>query len=629
MWAFAMPARAQDASPDAEETPTPVIPADAAPDKINEVVATVGGKDVTRTMLFWYNAAMPKSGVTASDVFKLPPSGLKKIVDDLAITREAAKRALAPNSGVSTETMAAYDAARERILAEMVEAREVDAKIPEASSQEIEECYSRNKTVFTSPFSFCIRHIFVSTYQPVVSKEGDTLESLAKTISGDAKKADGILVDNDAKSPRAPNYSEGNPLVKPLEPGEHLLVPMSPEAKKTKLAKIERAMSALKAGDDFTSTALKYSENDAQGTEIEGADQAGRPVLPAIMENIKKTHIGKYTPIFETKHGYNIMLVTRKTEEKVAPLKDVEGAVRQYLKSRKRVEALEHFTQGLYKMAELKIDFAKIKDPDVPGAAVVAHLGNKSYKRQDFLAKDLGKTAKDMRDDDLWPQIRASAKLKHDLRVLRALQLGIDKTPEYRARMESIPDRLLRNGWLAAQQKSLKTETITPEQAKEFFEKNREEFLLLPSYTFCLLAVKATGVTPEASKEAEAKAGDLVRDAHTLDEFKAVVQKQGERISGMGENGLLENRGEPDLPPALTEALKALEPGKMTPPVFVSPYAMVAWLIKVEPGRAATYEEAKEKLPEFVRQVKLSRFPKDLVESLLKEANVVMVKDSQ
>ena len=613
------------AQPGASPPPAVGIPGDVPPEKINETVGTVQGQEVTRLMLYYYNLVMQKTGVTASDIFKLPPSDLKAVVDDLAITRMAARHALAPGSGISSATLANYETEKNQILSRMVQAREVDAKMPEPTPQEIEQCYTRNTAAFKAPFSFSIRHILVSTYQEVESKPGDTLESIATKISGDASKVDYILVDDDTGSPRAPTYSSGDrTLIKPLEPGEHLLVPMSETDKQKKRGKMELAMQALKAGDNFTSVCLRFSENDAKGAIIEGADQAGRPVLPLVAENVKATPEGKYTPIFETKHGYNIMLVVKKTDEGVPPLKEAEETVKQYLKARKRAEMLDQFTRDLYKTPELKIDFARMKAPDTPSNTVVVRLGDKSYIRDSFLAKELGKTDKDMRDEDLWPQIRANSRLKADLLTLRAQQLGIDKTPECQAKMVSVPDRILRNGWLEVLRKRIETETITPKKAREFFENNRQEFSVPPTYTFCLLSIKAEKNTPEAVRAAESKAGELVRDARTLDDFKALVQKQGERIPGMNETGLVENRPEELLPPKLAAAMRNLQPGQTTPPTYVEPYIMVARLIKTAPGREATYEEAKERLPELIPQLKLARFPKEQVDELLKEANVVM-----
>ena len=92
----------------------------------------------------------------------------------------------------------------------------------------------------------------------------------------------------------------------------------------------------------------------------------------------------------------------------------------------------------------------------------------------------------------------------------------------------------------------------------------------------------------------------------------------------MNETGLVENRPEESLPPKLAAAMRNLQPGQTTPPTYVEPYVMVARLIKTTPGREATYEEAKERLPELIPQVKLGRFPKEQVDELLKEANVVM-----
>ncbi|NQU41969.1 peptidyl-prolyl cis-trans isomerase [bacterium] len=590
-----------------------------------EVAATIQGKPVTRQMLVFFNESS-KSGLTKKEIYKKPAAELIDLVKAMALNRIAADHARQPGSGVGVEVQEMARRKTEQVVLGTFYRNEIQNQMQEPTEEEIQEFYGANTESFSVPFTFSIRHIFVSAYESVETQEGDTLEGIAERIGGDPALVERILIDNDAKSPRAPGYLSGDrTAIKPLEPGEHLLVPLSEEGRKAKRDRIAEARQRLEAGDSFTSVAMEYSDNATKGEVIQGIQQSGRPVLPAILEAVESTPEGGITDIFETRHGYNIMAVVQKNPERVKPLEEVRIAIVQNLKQRKRDDLIREMLEKIYQGPELKVDYATFKDPATSPGLTVVRVGDREFAKEGFIRPELGETSKEMRDEDVDMLVRNHRDLATLLWFRFAKSLGLDESPEVLALNDASANRLLRDSWLKAKRDEIEKELPSAQEAKAYFEKHRESFMTPPAYTFYALALKVPGESQEGKDpvaETKARAAELLQGVGASEEFQRVAREHSDDMPGLGEDALLENARATDLSDAMGAELAALGRGQMGRPIFTNGYVVVPWLVdRLEP-RVPEYEEVREMLPKMVQNVKKARFPEDLVNDLLQEADI-------
>jgi parvulin-like peptidyl-prolyl isomerase len=602
-----------------------------------EVVGVLDGEEITREKLYWFVSASTIEGLSKEDVFTRPLPDTRDLVRELAATRVGARRALAPDSGVDAEKI--EEAARERdsVLASHLIEREILAGQPPLKDAEIREFYERNKAAFTTPFHFSMRLIFVSKYAAVTVQEGDTLESLAETISGGADAIDAILIDAANKPFRAPGHSRGNrATIKSLEPGERLLVPLSPESGQTSRAKIEEAKRRLDNGEDFATVAHEVSENESKGGLIDGVGLTGKVVLPEILAVARKTPPGRFSDVFETVHGYYIMKVEEKDEEETQPLDEAREQVIQRLTHEKNRGAMDRYTEALFDMPDLKINVDLLCDPQCPEEAVVVTLGEREFRGNDLLISQMERPSTRMRKEDVMPALFASRDLRKALALHKARQLGLHETDYYRFTVDGKVNRRLKNAYLDAVKARIPQMDLTEEESRRFFEENQETFRLAPTYSYYVLALRipdaGSGSDPQGTptpsldpaEETLRRLEALVDYVKDLEAFKRLIAQHSEDAGSRATEGLVEDAPEKLIDPMLINTLRALNPGQMSRPVRTKEYAVVVWLIHTSPSRLPTYAEVKEAVLPFYRKNKIDNFPNETILEMLQEVALVL-----
>jgi len=270
--------------------------------------------------------------MTADQLYEMESDKLKDFVENYFFNEKLAQ--LAEKEGMTQDPKIKHqiDFTKKRIIANMIYQTQVVDQAPLPSEEEVKKYYEDNKNIeFKRPFSFKMRHIFLSTYTPYVSVEGDSLESIAEKMSGNKKMMEFILRDDDTKEPRyvKPEDRDEKPYL-PLKPGERLLVP-KPEKEKQKIReKINKIAQDLKKGADFENMAQKFSEGTPTQGKIIGPvvpEKDKKPMLPEIVDAVKNTPVGKTTDIVQTKHGFNIIKVEEKTEEGFFPFEHAKRSI--------------------------------------------------------------------------------------------------------------------------------------------------------------------------------------------------------------------------------------------------------------------------------------------------------------
>ena len=603
-------------------------------DKVkDQVVATIDGKDITREMLTVYSKGMGGGGLLSDkDIATGGSEVLKPLVEDMAITQVAARHADETPEGKDPETLRMAEQYKKKLLLGMLFDKEIRQKVGVPTDKDIKQYYEANTKAFLQPFDFSMRKIFVSKYANVETKEGDTLEGLAAKISGDTRLTSMILVDNDVKSPRAPNYG-GRTAIPSVQPGEHLLVPLGPEGKKKKLEKIKQAEEQLKAGKSFLKVAAEFSEDEpqARGDEIKNVGATGRVVLPEIVRAAQETPLNTYSHIVETKHGYNIFLITEKRSEVPKPLAEVKDEIKKRVFTERQKETVDKYIGDLYRMPELKINYALFKDPATTDGAVVVTLGSKTYTNAEMQVPAVGKPTKTMSDQAVLTTLRDNRHLQTDLLLYKARQLKIDTSGVFQALVNGIINRYKRQAYMDLLSREEGAKEVAKQEAQDYFEKNRAEFVLPRAYTFYEMALRipnerttSTAAGAEMVKKLQLKCVELTQGVKDLDGFKQVVAQHSEDKAKSAKEGLAENVPESHIGPDLLKEIQSLKPGQMSRPVRQGRFVTVVWFVSSREPRQATLDDYKDDLQRVVKNAKMNRLTKDMEAKWLSEAHISM-----
>lgn len=595
----------------------------------DEVVAKVGGQDITREALVIYNQRANALPIASSDIVKGSKDSLKPLVEDLAITEIAAKHSDEMPEGRTTQVLSTVQKYKDQMLIELLLTKEVKDKIKSPSESEIKSYYEKNSSAYVTPFNFSMRHIFVANYVPVETRSGDTLESIAQRIGGDPKLAGMILVDTQDKPLRAPEYSKGTSFIPTLQPGERLLVPMGTEGKKKNFDRIRKAEQRLKAGEDFAKVANEMSETATKGEEITGVGLSGRPLLPELLKAAKETPVKGVSSIFETKHGYNIIQVTAKVDAAPKPLEEVRKEIETAVKREKEKEAITKYIEQLFTIPALKVNYTLLKDPATPDDAIVAELGKKKFTNKEAQVLVFGKPSKNMSDAAVIDTLRANRNVQANLLVYKATELGLDKSSTYRGLVDGQINVYKRKSLVEFLRQEEAKKQPSNEEAKAYFEANKASFTVPPTYTYYALIIRVPDATStltaqDASRQTLMKAAELTKDVKTLSDFKEVAGKYTVESESKKRNGLFQDIREDQMGKDLVKELQSLAPGQMGRPLQMGNGVGIVWLVEKKEGHPATLDDFKDKLPDEVKKVKMSRLDEDLKAKWLQEANLVM-----
>jgi parvulin-like peptidyl-prolyl isomerase len=634
--AWSMPGRvARAAGPEpaaAPAAPTPAFPAGT--------VAKVSGMELTRADLAGYAKMANEENFTDAIVASAENAALKPLVEELAITLLVTKQYLRLNKEIENTPLdanlirtALHDEQVE--LAQRYASQQVLPNVPEPTKEDVKAYYDKNLDHFIVPLVFSMRQIFVSTYEKVLTKEGETLEDVAKRIAGDEKAVGLILVDNDMKSPRAPGWTPEAPgATKPLEAGEHLLVPMSPEQKKKREARILDARKRLEKGEDFVAVAKKYSDAGA-GELIEDLPMTGRPVLPQFIESAKATAPGQLSKVFETKHGYNLIRVESKTEDKPVPLEKVATDIAGLLRSDDRTRTLEKAADALLAQPGVVIhfaalkDMAKSKDQNKRGDIAVMALGDTTVTLAELGTSSLGILTPDTPDAEIVRVLRGHPAVREILFARAARQSGLDKTKDIQLSLAAKVYRDLGKAFEGALTKRIDGQTVTDEEAQTFYDKNAKTLSAPPTCSFYLLAMGVNNTTgsaimpPEADK-ALTRLRKLVAPVKTADEFKKVAMENTTIEAARKDGCLVEKAPLNSMPPGISQALTNAEVGTMTEPIYFPPNVLVAWLLERTEGRVPTFDEAKSNITSMIRDKRIGEVFAQVRKEMVEQLGLVM-----
>ena len=591
----------------------------------DEQVATIGGESVTRGMLAEFAQHLKKPPQAPQEAFKGKPKELEPLIDELALALQVGKRA---DEVLEKDATAELHSKETVELIKTLYEQDILTKLVPPTPEEIRAYYEENEEAFKAPVAFSVRHIFVSNYQEVVTKPGQTLESLARDVSGDVSAVDLILVDNGPKSPRAPGYAKGNrATIKPLEPGERLLVPVSEETRKKNLEKIRQAKERVEKGEEFEKVAREVSDGSNPGKLIPWLGTNGRAILPEIREAVRKTDQGAVTDVFETRHGYNIMKVEMKAEQPPVPFDEAAQQIAKVLRDKKLNEMMDAYATRLYESPMLEVDYDKFADPATPDGAVVVKVGATEYTNKQVQMPMAGAVRKDMPHSQIMRLLRVNARIQNDLFALEARKKGLNKTVRYRMRVAGAVYMSYLETYLEQLRRKAIREDISPEEAKAYFESNRSAFAMPPKVTYFELAARIpTGSdgkpAPDGVNEATARLAGWVRNVQNRQELQQAIAEHSEDKASKARGGLVREKPVGALSPEASKTLGKMKPGALSEPYVEDGYVKIAWYESLTPRRALTLEDVGGNLPDLVKAHIVRGYPETFRRAMLERAKV-------
>ena len=340
------PAETTPAAPSAEEPSAEQKPAaDAKPIELPEVVATVNGKDITRTQLQdIFTAAVQSSGMNVADLSSAQQiGGYTQLLNDL-IDRQLLLEA----------------ASKEEITSE-----DVDAEIKKFKSQFPDEAIfdTQMKQAGMTPEKL----------------QSDVREELKIRRWMESQVKTSEVTDADAKS-----FYESN--LKEFEQPEtvkasHILFMVdadaAPEVVKEKQEAAQKAAARAKGGEDFTTLAKELSEEP--GAKESGGDLGFFPkdrMVPEFANTAFAANLNDISEPVKTQFGWHVIKVTDKKSAGTVPFDEVNNQITSYLKSTRQREAVQKVMKDLKDSAKIQTFLPAVEPAATAPAAVSQPASN-------------------------------------------------------------------------------------------------------------------------------------------------------------------------------------------------------------------------------------------------------------
>lgn len=431
----------------------------------------------------------------------------------------------------------------------------VASKLEPITDEQIEKQYETFKERFEILEELRMRHIFISTYVPYEVKEGDTLESIAREVSGDESMASAILSD-ETKRPRAESLPKPENVVpdhpadarelapRALTTGEKLLVPGGKEVVEDARNKALEAIAELEKGTSFEDVAASFSAAEQPGRlAIIRPKQDKQPIMQELREAFAALENGKWSQPIRTRHGWQVVMREGYTEAGYRPLDEVREQLKSTLENEQRTRlAEEFFNRAVQEKDVASVDVEKLKAENGSDDDVIVTIGEREFKRSDIA----GMVARDLKTDETLQTEEGlrEAIAKSDA-IRRALVESYMAAKGYADR-KSMKDaeRYLRETFLANRYlEKVATEQsgdIADEAIQKFYEDNKMRFRVVENYELYGAVVKLGEGTGSAEEEKQKLEGRLaaVQSLADFSKLATQVNPTGD-IRFRGEGGIM------------------------------------------------------------------------------------------
>lgn len=503
---------------------------------------------------------------------------------------------------------------------------QVEEKLVEVTEEEAKAYYQEHIKEFVSPFNFHIRHIFLSTYKSYTTKEGDTLEGIAERISGD-KNALELILSDETKEPRYVKPEEREEkLFAPLKPSEVLLVPMTKQEKQEVYKKMTAIYQDLQEGADFVELAKKYSEAGAPG-EVIGPiipEESEKQLLPEIVAAVEKTPPGQFTKIIETKHGYQIVMVEKKSDKKITPFETAKQRIINTLTNNRRMEIFKEFVEGLIEEGKVIKTYPEVLTGDHPSSAILAEVGQLKYTLEEF-KRDLARLAQDLKTPEEKIKLLANhPQIRSAILAREAERRGLDDSQDYKFYLEQ--RRIAFISQLYLNKLINETLTWTDEEVEKFYQDNINNFTIPKKYKVRQItqqiAEDVSALTPEERKaKVEQIKAELslvkekIKNTEDFEKFAKEISDDKYTKEKGGDLGYVTEQYKK----AFDGKLVTLEPGQVSEPFELDSQVYMIMVEDIQESQVRLLEEVYEQAKNGLLATKRNERLQSITEELLKE----------
>ncbi len=199
---------------------------------------------------------------------------------------------------------------------------------------------------------------------------------------------------------------------------------------------------------------------------------------------------------------------------------------------------------------------------------------------------------------------------------------GIDKTPEFKRNLQKIANELAVNMWM---KKQLDSTIVSDSEAKDFYEKNKDKFIMPET-------VHARHILVKSEKEAQAIINQLkgLKGDKLKEKFIALAKAKSTGPSAP-KGGDLGNFKKGQMVPAFSKAVWALEPGEITTkPVKTQFGYHVIYLEAKNKAKPVAYTMVKDRIIATLKQQQFAKKIAQIGNELKSKAKIVdMTKDAK
>ncbi len=484
---------------------------------------------------------------------------------------------------------------------------EIAGQFGEPAEEELHELYEEQKDErFHQQEELRMRHIYVSTYEPYRVEAGDTLESIAREISGEEEKAEYILSD-ETKRPRheglGEEEEEGLP-PRALVEGEMLLVPVSGEAEEEARARIDAAYERLEAGEDFRTVAREMSENENPGQlwVIRPAEQE-RPVMPELMDTFRSLGDREFSEPLRTRHGFQIVYRERYQPEGYRPFEEVRTTLESTYRRDDRARVLTAFYEDLVgdeRVVSIDEGLIERSAEEAEPGDILVRIGEDEFTREDITAIDREfMESEECRDLEGFRGFLARTTRFQGPLVVQYMEAeGYKDRPMVHWIGEAMENTFLAESYLNSAVRARLDQT-TEDELLAYFEEHSQRYAEPESYELYGIAVPVDeGLEEDEAREAAVtRLTEAVRGIETLEDFKAAADRTnpaGERRFREGGRWGTRRAGQledPDL-----SAIRATNAPGRTEVVFSNNEARTYWVQEAREEHRPPFEEVRERV---------------------------------
>ncbi|MCB2153606.1 peptidyl-prolyl cis-trans isomerase [bacterium] len=402
---------------------------------------------------------------------------IKSWATEQAAARKGRELGLKPSPGEQQH----LDREKQRFARNMWVEKMGLSDLPEPTEEQMRTYYDEHKSDYSRPEQLQMRHIFIPTYRFYTVEDGDTLESIAEKIAGDASLADKIL-DDATKKPRADKVIDVNGEEMPaqaLQTGELLLVPVAGKKAEEAKQRIDEAYQKLKDGEDFLDVAKEYSDSKEPGRLIVVDPNSEQEILPLISETFEALGDGEFSEPIRTKHGWQIVYREQHLEKGYQPYNEVDQAAKRAVRREMQIAKFGEIFSRLFLQFRDRIDIneealANIFDDKYAGDILVK-TEDFEYPVSDFLADYGTHIDENTPIEERVEMLSTLPRMRQQLFKWSMDHEGIMDSDELKVKIDSLADIFYSNAYYRSEIQE-QVEAPSEEVLRAEYDKNIEKY---------------------------------------------------------------------------------------------------------------------------------------------------------